>query len=234
VVAQGRRLTDLAQLLGDLAVEIQDQTDRRTTLRVIVEAAVVMVPGARWAGVSLIEGRHVRAEAPSDAIVAALDEAQIMLNEGPCLSALREHHTVHVEDMATETRWPRFAEVALVRGALSLLSFQLFVHSRNLGALNLYGDHAGAFTEESFSIGELLAQHASVALMGATTEAQLMSAVASRDLIGQAKGLLMHRNNLDGLQAFELLLKASQDTNMKLVDVAAWLVDEHESRLKRR
>jgi len=74
------------------------------------------------------------------------------LNEGPCLSTLREHHTVHVQDMAAETRWPRFSELARGRGVLSLLSFPLFVRSRNLGALNLYGgDHVGAFTDESFS-----------------------------------------------------------------------------------
>jgi ANTAR domain/GAF domain len=222
----------LAQLLGELAIEIQDQTDKQATLRAITLGAVTIVPGARWAGISLIDGRGVRSEVPSDALVAELDEAQTLLDEGPCLSALREHHTVHVDDMATETRWPRFAEVALRRGARSMLAFQLFVRTRNLGALNLYADQVGAFTADSWFVGELLAQHASVALVGATTEAQLRSAVASRDLIGQAKGLLMHRNGLDGLQAFQLLLKASQDTNMKIVDVAAWLVEEHESRLE--
>jgi GAF domain-containing protein len=224
---------DLARLLGDLAVQIQGQRDKQATLHAIVNGAVATVPGASAAGISLIYGRRVRAEAPSDALVSELDEAQTELDEGPCLSALREQRTVHVEDMATETRWPRFSELALRRGARSLLAFQLFVGSRNLGALNLYGDRAGAFSEESFVIGQLFAQHASVALMGATTESQLKSAVASRDLIGQAKGLLMHRNNLDAQQAFQLMLQASQDTNMRLVDVAAWLVEEHESQLRK-
>jgi ANTAR domain-containing protein/GAF domain-containing protein len=224
---------DLAHLLGALAVKIQDQPDKHATLKAIVDSAVALVPGARWAGISLIDGRRVRAEVPSDELVAELDEAQSTLDEGPCLSALREMRTVHVDDMAEETRWPRFSELALRRGARSMLAFQLFVRRGNLGALNLYGDRAGAFTDESLFIGELLAQHASVALMGATTESQLRSAVASRDLIGQAKGLLMLRNDIDGVQAFRLLLEASQDTNMKLVDVAAWLVEQHESRLER-
>jgi GAF domain-containing protein len=225
--------SDLAQLLGDLAIRIQDQADKQATLHAIVHGAVATVPGARWAGVSLIDGRRVRAEVPTDALVAELDQAQTELDEGPCLSALREKRTFHIEDMVSETRWPRFTELALRRGARSLLAFQLFVHSRNLGALNLYGDRAGGFTEESFVIGELFAQHASVALMGATTESQLRSAIASRDLIGQAKGLLMLRNDLDGLQAFHLLLRASQDTNMKLVEVAAGVVEEHETRVRR-
>ena len=116
---------------------------------------------------------------------------------------------------------------------LSLLSFQLFVHSENLGALNLYGDEPGAFSEESFLIGEVLAQHAAVAIIGAAAEAQFHNALASRDIIGQAKGLLMARENLTGLQAFNLLTRASQHTNVKLVDVARWLVDQHESGLDR-
>lgn len=222
----------LARLLGDLAFEIQDSADKQTTLEAIVQSAVTLVQGAQHAGISLIEGRRVTAEVPTDALVTELDEAQTRLNEGPCLTALREHHTVHIDDMSTEMRWPRFSALAWRRGARSMLAFQLFVRSKNLGALNLYGDRPGAFTDESFFVGEVLAQHASVALMGATTESQLQSAVASRDLIGQAKGLLMHRNDLDGLQAFSLLLKASQDTNMKLVDVARWLVTEHEARLR--
>jgi putative methionine-R-sulfoxide reductase with GAF domain len=227
------RPADLAHLLGDLAIRIQDQTNQRATLLTIARAAVSMVPGTRWAGISLIEGGQVRAEAPTDDLVSELDEAQSEFGEGPCLSALREAHTVHVENLTAENRWPRFSDLAVRRGARSLLAFQLFVPSRNLGALNLYADHVGAFGEESFFIGELLAQHASVALMGATTETQLKSALASRDLIGQAKGLLMHRSGVDGLQAFQLLLHASQDTNMKLVDVAAWVVEDHESRLHR-
>jgi AmiR/NasT family two-component response regulator len=54
-------------------------------------------------------------------------------------------------------------------------------------------------------------------------------ALASRDLIGQAKGILMHRENLTGLQAFNTLAHASKETNIKLVDVARWLVEEHEN-----
>jgi hypothetical protein len=133
-VAQERAL---AQLLGDLAIQIQAQSDKQATLHAIVAGAVSIVPGARWAGVSLIEGRRVCAEVPTDALVAELDEAQTALDERPCLSTLREHRTVRIDDMATETRWPRFTQLALRRGARSLLSFQLFVRARNLGALNL-------------------------------------------------------------------------------------------------
>jgi hypothetical protein len=147
---------------------------------------------------------------------------------------LREHHTVHIEDMATETRWPRFTRAASDRGVRSLLSFQLFVRRENLGALNLYADHSAAFTEESQLIGGALAQHASIAMIGAAAETQFGAALASRDIIGQAKGFIMHRDNLTGIQAFALLLKTSQNANIKLIDVARWVVDQHESQFSPR
>lgn len=222
---------ELAQLLGDLAIELQHERGTEATLRAIVGGAVSLVPGTWGAGISLVRGRKVSAEAPTNPVVAELDELQNSLNEGPCLSALREHHTVHIEDMATETRWPRFARAALDRCVRRMLSFQLFVLDDNLGALNLYGNHGAAFNEESVLIGGVLAQHASIAMIGAAAEAQFDIALASRDIIGQAKGLLMHREDLTGLQAFALLLKTSQNTNIKLVEIARWVVDQHESGL---
>jgi hypothetical protein len=99
-------------------------------------------------------------------------------------------------------------------------------------ALNLYSDEPGAFSEDSFLIGEILAQHAAVAMIGAAAETQFENALATRDVIGQAKGMLMQRDNLTGLQAFSLLTRASQQTNIKLSDVARWLVNEHESKLE--
>ncbi|MGZ8801547.1 MAG: GAF and ANTAR domain-containing protein [Mycobacterium sp.] len=167
--------------------------------------------------------------APSDPLVAELDELQSSLDEGPCVDALRVHHTVHIDDMTTETRWPRFTAAATERGVRSSLSFQLFVNSKNLGSLNLYGGEPGVFDEESKLIGELFAQHASVALVGASNVTQLRDALSSRDTIGQAKGILMHRENLTGEAAFQLLIKTSQNANIKLVELARWIVAEQVS-----
>ena len=223
---------ELAQLLGDLAIKLQHQTGSTATLQAITEGAVHLVPGAWQAGISLIQGRKLSAEAPTHPVVAELDELQNSLNEGPCLSALREYHTVHIQDMATDTRWPQFTRAAHARGVRRMLSFQLFVLDDNLGALNLYGgDHTPAFTEESELVGGVLAQHAAIAMVGAAAEAQFDVALASRDIISQAKGILMHRENLTGLQAFALLVKTSQDSNIKLIDIARWVVEHHESRL---
>jgi GAF domain/ANTAR domain len=202
--------SNLAEVLGALAIELQGRTDPAAILRGIVDASVDIVPGARWAGISLIQGRRVRSEVPTDPIVAELDQLQTDLGEGPCISALREHHTVQIEDMSAETRWPRFVRRASALGVRSMLSFQLFVRSANLGALNLHGDAPGVFTDESLFVGGVLAQHAAVAMVGSTAVSQLQAALVSRDLIGQAKGILMHRDNLTGLQA--ALTRASQSS----------------------
>jgi hypothetical protein len=115
---------------------------------------------------------------------------------------------------------------------LSLLSFQLFVRSENLGTLNLYGGEPSVFSEDSLLIGGVLAQHAAVALIGSSAEQHFEAALASRDIIGQAKGMLMLlRENRTALKAFNLLIRVSQETNIKLIDVARWLVNEHESKL---
>lgn len=220
---------DLRTILGDLAIKLEDQSDAESTLQEIVHSSIDIVPGARWGGISLVEGKRIEPRVPTDQLVAELDKLQTELDQGPCLSALRDQHTVKVDDMTTEDRWPRFALAATDRGVFSSLSFRLFVVGGSLGALNLYGSDANAFDEESVSIGEVVAQHASVALSAVAAEAQFGRALDSRDIIGQAKGLLMQRNNVTGLHAFRMLTKVSQDTNTKIVEIARLLVENHEA-----
>jgi GAF domain-containing protein len=220
--------TRLAALLGDLAQQMQAEDGSDATLRAIVKAGVGLLPGINWAGISLIRGKVVTSQAPSDDVARTLDQLQGDLGDGPGVSALRDHHTVVIPDLADESRWPRFVAAATDMGVRCMLSFRLFVDSGSLGALNLYGPQRVDFTDEEVTTGEILAQHAAVAIAGAAAEEQLQIALASRDVIGQAKGILMQRDNLTGLQAFATLTRASQETNVKLVDVAKWFVAEHE------
>lgn len=215
----------LAQTLGDLAIRMQGQASGADTLRSIVKGATDIVPGARWGGISMIEGRSVNAQVPTDPIVAKLDDLQTELGDGPCLTALRQHRTVLIEDMAAETRWPQFTRKATELGVRSVLSFQLFVESENLGALNLYGDEASAFSEDSIEIGTIVAQHAAVAMFGSSAEGQFRAALSTRDIIGQAKGMLMERFGIDAVSAFKLLTGLSQETNTPLRDIAQQVVD---------
>jgi GAF domain-containing protein len=139
------------------------------------------------------------------------------------LDAAFEQQTVRVADMASEDRWPEFARQASEAGAASMLSLQLYVEGDNLGALNLYSRTPGAFDDESEQVGLLFASHAAVAYAGVRKEAQLAKAVASRDLIGQAKGILMERYKISAERAFLVLTRVSQNTNRKLNDIATEL-----------
>ena len=131
-----------------------------------------------------------------------------------------EHQTVRLADIAADQRWPEFTRRAAHLGLRSMLSFQLYVVRDNLGALNLYSDEPGAFTDESEYIGLMFAAHAAVALIGAQQQQNMTLAVSMRDLIGQAKGILMERHRITAEQAFDLLVRASQRTNTKLADIA--------------
>jgi hypothetical protein len=86
-------------------------------------------------------------------------------------------------------------------------------------------DTPGAFDDEGQEIGQMLAGHAAVALAGAEHEEHLRAGMNSRDVIGQAKGILMERYRLTAHQAFGVLARVSQEKNRKLVDIARELAD---------
>lgn len=216
----------LAGQLSDLARNLQAEDDPQMLLGEIVSAAVAMIPGTDAGSISLVtDRRHVTSQAPSSNLAEHIDTLQDSTGEGPCLDAAYHQQTVRVADLATETRWPRFAQHASQAGAAAMLSFQLFVDGDNLGALNLYSRTPHAFDDESEHIGLLFASHAAVAFAGARTQQHLTRAVDTRDLIGMAKGILMERYTLTGDRAFAVLVRSSQHTQRKLSDIAAELVE---------
>lgn len=217
---------DLAGRMGELARILQGERDETAILERMARAAVDMIPGAEEASITVVMGRRkVEAKAPSGEMARQIDALQDKVRQGPCLDAVFDQKTVSVPDMATESRWPRFSSGALELGAASMLAFQLFVEGDNLGALNLYSRKAHAFDEESEHIGLLVAAHAAVVFAGTQKADQLRDAAASRDLIGQAKGILMERYKVTAEHAFLMLAQASSSTNIKLFSVAEHLAD---------
>ncbi|SCF13063.1 GAF domain-containing protein [Micromonospora coriariae] len=215
---------DLAARLSDLARTLQHEDSVDATLQAIAEAAVDTVPGAQYAGLSVVEHRReIHPRAGTADLVFAVDRVQYDTGEGPCLSAVYEHQTVHLPDMTSEQRWPNFTHRAAEMGVLSMLSFQLYVQQDNLGALNLYSSQRHAFDDDSAHVGLLFAAHAAVAMSGAQQLEQLNRANSVRDVIGQAKGILMERHKLTADQAFTVLARASQNTNTRLIDLARHL-----------
>jgi hypothetical protein len=211
----------LAMQLSEFARRAQGEDDRGLMLDEIVRGAVQLIPGVDEASISVTIGRRdVSSQHPSGDLPAKVDAVQTETGQGPCIDAAYEDETVRVPDMANEGRWPKFAARASALGAASLLSIQLWVEHDNLGALNLYSYTPDSFTDESEHVGLLFASHAAVAFAGADKVHHLNIALARRDLIGQAKGILMERFKVTADQAFGILVRISQDHNRKLFEVA--------------
>lgn len=220
----------LAASIDEAARELLSRRseDAGETLALLVTGAIAAIPGADRAGISLVrKGGSVESRAPSDDLVRRLDRLQADAGQGPCVDAIRTEEPVLVPDMARAgDRWPVFARTAADRGVGSLVAFPLFSSHGVTGALNLYSATTAAFDDQALDLASLFASHAAVALHGVWRVEGLNAALRSRDVIGQAKGVLRERFGLGEEGAFNLLVRSSQDTNMKLVDVATWLLED--------
>ncbi len=192
----------------------------------VTSAAVELIPGADMAGV-LLSGKGNKFESLVDTcdLVGRLDAVQERQQEGPCLDAATDELVVRTNDFAVDKRWPKFARAAVTAGVRSSLSFRLYGSMQTAGALNVFGSKPNVFTSESEAIGLVLASHAAAAILASRQGEQLQSAMASRDTIGQAKGIIMERFNVDAVRAFDLLRQLSQDQNIPLAAIAQRVID---------
>jgi GAF domain-containing protein len=213
----GQRLVSIARLL--------DTGSAHETLQLIVDLAVDSVPGCEHAGISFVHSRKISTPAASDAVALRVDAVQFEVGQGPCLDAIQEDRIFRSDDLSTETRWPLFAARAHAEtGIRSMLGLRLFARGRTMGALNLMSGQPEAFDDDSLSTAALFAALAAVALNVAQTEETLQLALKSRDIIGQAMGILMERHRITDKEAFQRLSLASQSLNVRLKDVADQVV----------
>ncbi|CAN3128674.1 GAF and ANTAR domain-containing protein [Mycobacterium sp. smrl_JER01] len=203
-------------------------TDSDTVIAELAELAAAEIPGAQYAGITLTRNaKHIETPAATHHWPVLLDKIQQRYLEGPCLTAAWDEKTVHVRDLETEDRFPNYQRDALAETPIrSIMAFQLFIAGETLGALNVYSETADTFDGEARTLGLIFAAHSSVAFNSARREDQFRKALSSRDVIGQAKGMIMERYGVDAVQAFELLRKLSQDSNVPLIKVATDLVSD--------
>jgi GAF domain-containing protein len=182
------------------------------------------------AGVTMMRNGKVTTAACSDPLAREIDEVQYATGQGPCLQAFEDGAVYRIEDIATEERWPEFCAGARDKGLGSSLSMPLIADDKSLGALNLYSRSRGSF-DDGRELAQLFADQASVAVANAdlysralALASQLQEALESRDVIGQAKGILMATTKVSADAAFDVLRTASQQRNMKLRAVAEEVV----------
>jgi hypothetical protein len=211
----------MAQLTENFATK----TGPAAALASVTSSAVQLIDGVDYADVLIIADGDFTSMAPTAEVMVELDQLQKRLRQGPCLEAAVAEAVIWSADLRDEPRWPRFAEAATARGVHSVMSFQLYSHQSGTGALNLFGSQPRRHGAEAEAIGAMLATHAANALIAADRQQQFESALSTRDVIGQAKGVLMERFGVDAIQAFDLLTKLSQNSNTPVRQIAVQIVE---------
>jgi GAF domain-containing protein len=197
----------------------------------IIELARRALPGADEVTITFIREGHPGTVAATGEQVRRLEEAQRERLSGPSLAAAAENTTVSVEDTGAETRWAGWAPEAAAAGIRGVLSVGLPIRESVSGALTLYSRTPGAIGPAAIALAETFAGYATVALANAllydttaTLAEQLRTAMETRAIIEQAKGIIMSRRHCTAEEAFAILTKISQDSNRKLRDLASSLV----------
>ncbi|MFK0249171.1 GAF and ANTAR domain-containing protein [Amycolatopsis azurea] len=209
-------------------------------LEQIIDAAYRVVPGADLVSITLrAPDGTFHTPVTTGEVALELDEVQYRAGTGPCVDAADSGSPGYIrsEDLTAEKRWPDFSEAAVRHGYTAILSTVLVPDAtppRLPGALNIYSHRPGALDSLAQDTALLLATHGSLALASTTAvgraeleASHLRLAVESRDVIGQAKGILMQRRGLTADEAFDLLRRTSQDLNVKLAELARTLAARH-------
>src|SRR6266571_896023 len=226
----GADVTDAGNLKGLHGALLSTQGVEQFLHEMAVLAAR-LVSGGLSCGMTMQPNGKPVTVACSDPLAARVDEVQYELDDGPCLHAMRDGHMVRIEDTAEKARWPEFEAQAASHGIRSCLALPLSADGKRVGALNLYARDASAFGAAEAQRAGSFAENASGALLLAMRLAshaalieQLRSSLTSRTVIDQALGIIMAREHCTQAGAFAILRSASQNSNVKLRDIAGAVV----------
>lgn len=225
----GRTENELLEQITAIAHSLSEAETVDGLLQLIVDLGEEYLDGCDGASLMLIgKDRTISTPAYSSRVAQQSDLAQYEADEGPCLDALRDHAVYMIDDLQTEERWPKYRAVALELGVRSMLSYRLYAKGRTFGALDFYSKRPNVYSPFSKVIGQVFASHAGVALKGAFSEAGMEKTIASRDIIGQAKGILMERRDMSAEDAFDTLRTLSRNNNIPVRELAEQIVTSRE------
>lgn len=219
-------MQELIAVINEVATSLLVPIDLQVTLDRITRSATEAIPGIDYASISVTSktGR-IETLAPTHRVAIQADQLQYELREGPCYAAVTGVPVVQVDDLASDLRWPAYGPKAAASFGLgSQLAFQFHAEPHARGALNLYATRAHEIDTDSRQLGMMFARLVAVALGWARHDETLSEALRSRQLIGQAVGIVMERYRLDPDRAFAFLVRVSQTGNIKLREVAAGII----------
>lgn len=234
-----RRVDEASDDLAELAAVLTEEEEVGRVLQRSVDQLVNSVPGADMASVTVLKGEAGETVASSSERVWAIDSDQYAAGDGPCLESARTGEVVRVGVEEAYERWPEFARSARAAGVASYLSSPLFIDDEFAGSLNLYSEQRHGFSDFDVALLQLYITAATAAIANArryakarTLAQNLGKALESRAVIDQAIGVVMTRRGINAEQAFDELSRESQNSNTKLRDLAARVV-ENASRGRR-
>ena len=222
----------LADVLVEMADTLVDDFDVIDFLHVLSERCVQLL-GVSAAGILLTDQQEtLQLVAASSERTRLLELFQLQTDQGPCVDCFRTGQPISVADLPAAGRWPRFTAAAAEVGFSAVHALPMRLRAEVIGALNLFDVAPSALDEGKLRIGQALADVATIGLLQQraihrrdTLTEQLQTALSSRILIEQAKGVLAERLQVDMGDAFTLLRSNARSHNRRLSDLAQAVVD---------
>jgi GAF domain-containing protein len=223
----------LRRSLDALASFFVGRATMADTLHDVAQLAEESLAGAKFVGLTMIVDNKPATAVFTDAQSPEIDQAQYTSGRGPCLDAFRTGEIRGVRSTKQDDVWPEFSRACVDHGIFSTLSVPLAIADKPLGAMNLYSDTENAFHGAEIGTATLFASQASIVLANSqaywdarSLGEQLSQSIVSREIIEQAKGIIMGAMRCNAEQAFNYLVQQSQVTNTKLRIVAQDIVDD--------
>lgn len=222
----------LADVFVEMADTLVDEFDTIEFLHVLT-ARCVQLLGVSAAGLLLTDQQNtLQVVAASSERTRLLELFQLQTDQGPCVDCFRTGQPVSVADLPSAGRWPAFTAAAAEVGFAAVHAMPMRLRTEVIGALNLFDTTPGPLAEAKLRIGQALADVATIGLLQQraihrrdTLTEQLQTALESRVLIEQAKGVLAERLHLDMDEAFTLLRGYARNNNRRLSDLAQTVVE---------
>ncbi|MDQ1672391.1 MAG: hypothetical protein QOC98_953 [Frankiaceae bacterium] len=210
---------------AELVRVLQDLPSLAEVLEHAVAGAARLVGPAKHVTVSVIDHRAQRTTVATSAVAREIDEAQFARGDGPGVCAMEQGTAVRSDNGCAANRWPQLGSVLKEAGVDNVLSLPLSATDGTFGSLSLFGAPGAAFGTPDVAGAEAWAAIVALSLLPHRRASQWQEALDSRDVIGQAKGILMERFRISADAAFAMLVEASQTRNRKLRDIAATITE---------
>jgi GAF domain-containing protein len=222
---------DLGSALSQMAGLVLSRETVDTALELATRLAATATAGTLGAAVTVVDERGTRSRAASNSAAEEADALQYELDEGPCLTAWRRRELVRIDDTTTDGRWPGWNEAAGALGVRSVLSAPLLVGEDSIGAMKVYSERPMNYGPHEEQVMRLLAGQAAILLANSQSLAearrlsrQLTEALASRDVVAQATGVLLGQGLPSREEAFAALAAAAVRADRPVEDVARALL----------